>query len=73
MIPVTSRKTVLCFHNQILLESKHITSCVRGSFSEVRVAQHRCTQRLVAVKCIRKRALKGKESMLENEITVLRK
>ncbi|XP_012671106.1 calcium/calmodulin-dependent protein kinase type 1B [Clupea harengus] len=44
-----------------------------GSFSEVRVAQHRCSQKLVAVKCIRKRALKGKESMLENEITVLRK
>ncbi|XP_067250548.1 calcium/calmodulin-dependent protein kinase type 1B isoform X4 [Chanodichthys erythropterus] len=44
-----------------------------GSFSEVRVAQHRCTQKLVAVKCIRKRALKGKESMLENEIAVLRR
>uniref|UniRef100_A0AAR2JKT5 Protein kinase domain-containing protein n=1 Tax=Pygocentrus nattereri TaxID=42514 RepID=A0AAR2JKT5_PYGNA len=44
-----------------------------GSFSEVRVAQHRRTQKLVAVKCIRKRALKGKESMLENEIAVLRR
>ncbi|XP_036389712.1 calcium/calmodulin-dependent protein kinase type 1 [Megalops cyprinoides] len=44
-----------------------------GSFSEVRVAQHRRTQRLVAVKCIHKRALKGKESLLENEIAVLRK
>ncbi|KAG9332704.1 hypothetical protein JZ751_014803, partial [Albula glossodonta] len=44
-----------------------------GSFSEVRVAQHRCTQRLVAVKCIHKRALKGKEALLENEIAVLRK
>ncbi|KAL2103429.1 hypothetical protein ACEWY4_000297 [Coilia grayii] len=44
-----------------------------GSFSEVRVAQHRRTKRLVAVKCIRKRVLKGKESMLENEITVLGK
>uniref|UniRef100_A0AAR2JML8 Protein kinase domain-containing protein n=1 Tax=Pygocentrus nattereri TaxID=42514 RepID=A0AAR2JML8_PYGNA len=45
----------------------------KGSFSEVRVAQHRRTQKLVAVKCIRKRALKGKESMLENEIAVLRR
>ncbi|XP_021471751.2 calcium/calmodulin-dependent protein kinase type 1B isoform X2 [Oncorhynchus mykiss] len=43
-----------------------------GSFSEVRVAQHRRTLKLVAVKCIRKRALKGKEAMLENEIAVLR-
>ncbi|XP_051964689.1 calcium/calmodulin-dependent protein kinase type 1B isoform X1 [Xyrauchen texanus] len=44
-----------------------------GSFSEVRVAEHRCTQKLVAVKCIHKRVLKGKESMLENEIAVLRR
>ncbi|XP_028849122.1 calcium/calmodulin-dependent protein kinase type 1B isoform X1 [Denticeps clupeoides] len=44
-----------------------------GSFSEVRVAQHIRSRRLVAVKCIRKRALKGKESMLENEIAVLRR
>nr|XP_029520380.1 calcium/calmodulin-dependent protein kinase type 1B-like isoform X2 [Oncorhynchus nerka] len=43
-----------------------------GSFSEVRVAQHRRTLKLVAVKCIHKRALKGKEAMLENEIAVLR-
>uniref|UniRef100_A0A4W5KPW3 Pregnancy up-regulated nonubiquitous CaM kinase n=1 Tax=Hucho hucho TaxID=62062 RepID=A0A4W5KPW3_9TELE len=44
-----------------------------GSFSEVRVAQHRRTLKLVAVKCIRKRALKDKEGMLENEIAVLRR
>ncbi|MGH0166376.1 UNVERIFIED_CONTAM: hypothetical protein FKN15_066986 [Acipenser sinensis] len=44
-----------------------------GSFSEVRLAQDRRTQKLVAVKCIQKRALKGKEAMLENEIAVLRK
>ncbi|KAJ8395074.1 hypothetical protein AAFF_G00035300 [Aldrovandia affinis] len=44
-----------------------------GSFSEVRVARHRSSQRLVAVKCIHKRALKGKEALLENEIAVLRK
>ncbi|KAJ8371303.1 hypothetical protein SKAU_G00113310 [Synaphobranchus kaupii] len=44
-----------------------------GAFSEVRVARHRCSQRLVAVKCIHKRALKGREALLENEIAVLRK
>ncbi|KAK6466700.1 calcium/calmodulin-dependent protein kinase type 1 [Huso huso] len=44
-----------------------------GSFSEVRLAQDRRTQKLVAVKCIQKRALKGKEAMLENEIAVLHK
>ncbi|XP_061114530.1 calcium/calmodulin-dependent protein kinase type 1B isoform X2 [Conger conger] len=44
-----------------------------GSFSEVRVAQHRRSLRLVAVKCIHKRALKGREALLENEIAVLRK
>ncbi|XP_045065220.1 calcium/calmodulin-dependent protein kinase type 1B [Coregonus clupeaformis] len=44
-----------------------------GSFSEVQVAQHHHTLRLVAVKCISKRALKGKEGMLENEIAALRR
>ncbi|MGH0169250.1 UNVERIFIED_CONTAM: hypothetical protein FKN15_069685 [Acipenser sinensis] len=44
-----------------------------GSFSEVRLAQDRRTQKLVAVKCIHKRALKDKEALLENEIAVLRK
>ncbi|KAI5625747.1 calcium/calmodulin-dependent protein kinase type 1B, partial [Silurus asotus] len=44
-----------------------------GSFSEVRVAEHRRTHKRVAIKCIRKKAFKGKESMLENEIAVLRR
>ncbi|XP_006625478.1 calcium/calmodulin-dependent protein kinase type 1B isoform X1 [Lepisosteus oculatus] len=44
-----------------------------GSFSEVRLAQDKSSQKLVAIKCIQKRALKGKEAMLENEIAVLRK
>uniref|UniRef100_A0A3B3T5N8 Pregnancy up-regulated nonubiquitous CaM kinase n=2 Tax=Paramormyrops kingsleyae TaxID=1676925 RepID=A0A3B3T5N8_9TELE len=44
-----------------------------GSFSEVWLAQHRRSQKLVAVKCIRKRAVAGKEAMLQNEIDVLRK
>ena len=37
------------------------------------MAQHRRSLRLVAVKCIHKRALKGREALLENEIAVLRK
>ncbi|XP_051789287.1 calcium/calmodulin-dependent protein kinase type 1D [Erpetoichthys calabaricus] len=44
-----------------------------GSFSEVFLAQERHSQRSVAVKCINKNVLKGKEAMLENEIAVLRK
>ncbi|MBN3291224.1 KCC1D kinase, partial [Polypterus senegalus] len=48
-------------------------SVVRGSFSEVFLAQERHSQRSVAVKCINKNVLKGKEAMLENEIAVLRK
>ncbi|KAL4646299.1 calcium/calmodulin-dependent protein kinase type 1B-like [Arapaima gigas] len=44
-----------------------------GSFSEVHLAQHRLSKRLVAIKCVHKRALRGREAMLENEIAVLRK
>lgn len=48
--------------------------CVcRGAFSEVVLAQERLTGRMFAVKCIPKKALKGKESSIENEIAVLRK
>lgn len=52
----------------------HSCSCVhRGAFSEVVLAQERLTGRMFAVKCIPKKALKGKESSIENEIAVLRK
>ncbi|XP_036813348.1 calcium/calmodulin-dependent protein kinase type 1D isoform X1 [Oncorhynchus mykiss] len=44
-----------------------------GAFSEVVLAQERSTGKMFAVKCIPKKALKGKESSIENEITVLRK
>ena len=48
--------------------------CFRGAFSEVLLAESK-TQRgyFVAVKCIDKKALKGKEESLENEIRVLKK
>uniref|UniRef100_A0A7N6A172 Protein kinase domain-containing protein n=1 Tax=Anabas testudineus TaxID=64144 RepID=A0A7N6A172_ANATE len=43
------------------------------AFSEVVLAQEKLTGRMFAVKCIPKKALKGKESSIENEIAVLRK
>uniref|UniRef100_A0A8C7JBH7 Calcium/calmodulin-dependent protein kinase 1Da n=1 Tax=Oncorhynchus kisutch TaxID=8019 RepID=A0A8C7JBH7_ONCKI len=51
-------------------EIKHI---IDGAFSEVLLAQERSTGKMFAVKCIPKKALKGKESSIENEINVLRK
>ncbi|XP_029350770.1 calcium/calmodulin-dependent protein kinase type 1D [Echeneis naucrates] len=44
-----------------------------GAFSEVVLAQEKLTGRVFAVKCIPKKALKGKESSIENEIAVLRR
>ncbi|CAG2162461.1 unnamed protein product [Oppiella nova] len=44
-----------------------------GAFSQVFLAQHKLqTNRMQAIKCIDRRALKGKEDSLENEIKVLR-
>lgn len=44
-----------------------------GAFSEVVMARERATGKMVAIKCIPKKALKGKETSIENEIAVLRK
>uniref|UniRef100_A0A8V0ZKG5 Calcium/calmodulin dependent protein kinase I n=1 Tax=Gallus gallus TaxID=9031 RepID=A0A8V0ZKG5_CHICK len=44
-----------------------------GAFSEVVLAEERATQKLVAIKCIAKKALEGKEASIENEIAVLHK
>ncbi|XP_039766161.1 calcium/calmodulin-dependent protein kinase type 1 isoform X3 [Ornithorhynchus anatinus] len=44
-----------------------------GAFSEVMLAEEKTTQKLVAIKCIAKKALEGKESSIENEIAVLHK
>lgn len=43
----------------------------RGAFSEVILAEDKRTQKLVAIKCIAKKALEGKEGSMENEIAVL--
>lgn len=45
----------------------------RGAFSEVVLAEERTTRKLVAIKCITKKALEGKETSIENEIDVLHK
>ncbi len=45
----------------------------RGAFSQVVLAENKQTTELFAIKCIDKKALKGKEDSLENEIKVLRK
>lgn len=45
-----------------------------GAFSQVYMAQNRSDpEDIVAIKCIDKKALKGKEDSLENEIRVLRR
>ncbi|CAM5153632.1 unnamed protein product [Natator depressus] len=44
-----------------------------GAFSEVVLAEEKTSQKLVAIKCIAKKALEGKETSLENEIAVLHK
>lgn len=44
-----------------------------GAFSEVRLCEHRETGQAFAVKIIDKKALKGKEDSLENEIRVLKR
>lgn len=47
---------------------------ISGAFSQVLLAESREKPgHMVAVKCIDKKALKGKEDSLENEINVLRK
>ncbi|KTG45562.1 hypothetical protein cypCar_00026015 [Cyprinus carpio] len=44
-----------------------------GAFSEVMLAEEKRTRKLVAIKCIPKKALEGKENSIENEIAVLHK
>ncbi|XP_065830051.1 calcium/calmodulin-dependent protein kinase type 1-like [Oscarella lobularis] len=45
----------------------------KGAFSEVVLAREKGTDNYFAVKCIDKKALKGNEGSLQNEITVLKK
>jgi hypothetical protein len=45
----------------------------RGAFSEVILARDLVTDQAVAIKCIKRKALRGKEETLVNEIAVLRR
>uniref|UniRef100_A0A665W8M0 Calcium/calmodulin-dependent protein kinase type 1-like n=1 Tax=Echeneis naucrates TaxID=173247 RepID=A0A665W8M0_ECHNA len=56
-----------------ILTDRSVYLCFRGAFSEVVLAEEKRTQRLVAIKCIPKKALEGKENSIENEIAVLHK
>uniref|UniRef100_A0A674EVS8 non-specific serine/threonine protein kinase n=1 Tax=Salmo trutta TaxID=8032 RepID=A0A674EVS8_SALTR len=59
-----------------MVPSCHALSYCRlclGAFSEVVLAEEKRTQKLVAIKCIPKKALEGKENSIENEIAVLHK
>ena len=50
-----------------------VLSVGRGAFSEVVRAEEKESTKQVAIKIIDKKALKGKEEALQNEIDVLRK
>ena len=65
----------LCLINKIAAKGYFFFSLSfhSGAFSEVVLAEEKATGKLFAVKCIPKKALKGKESSIENEIAVLRK
>uniref|UniRef100_A0A669D801 Calcium/calmodulin dependent protein kinase I n=1 Tax=Oreochromis niloticus TaxID=8128 RepID=A0A669D801_ORENI len=63
-------KFILAFR---CLIDRLVCLCFRGAFSEVVLAEEKRTQKLVAVKCIPKKALEGKENSIENEIAVLHK
>lgn len=63
------------FTNSVLLSLFHSSFFYcSGAFSEVRLAESKeNSNQLFAVKIIDKKALKGKEDSLENEIKVLRR
>lgn len=64
---------ICCFYLFILNSCTFFLFC-SGAFSEVRLADSKDNPgQLFAVKIIDKKALKGKEDSLENEIKVLRR
>uniref|UniRef100_A0A8C1FNL8 non-specific serine/threonine protein kinase n=1 Tax=Cyprinus carpio carpio TaxID=630221 RepID=A0A8C1FNL8_CYPCA len=66
---ITVSTKILIIKYPIALTPSFLSS--RGAFSEVFLAEEKKTQRLVAIKCIPKKALEGKENSIENEIAVL--
>lgn len=69
------RKDAKEVEKQPSIEDKYIIKELlgTGAFSEVRLCEHRETGQAFAVKIIDKKALKGKEDSLENEIRVLKR
>lgn len=69
------RKDTRDFEKQPCIEDKYVIKELlgTGAFSEVRLCEHRETGQAFAVKIIDKKALKGKEDSLENEIRVLKR
>uniref|UniRef100_A0A671W2Z2 Calcium/calmodulin dependent protein kinase I n=1 Tax=Sparus aurata TaxID=8175 RepID=A0A671W2Z2_SPAAU len=66
----TWSKLLCCFNVYYIYEPSYGEL---GAFSEVVLAEEKRTQKLVAIKCIPKKALEGKENSIENEIAVLHK
>uniref|UniRef100_A0A3B4XEP5 Calcium/calmodulin dependent protein kinase I n=1 Tax=Seriola lalandi dorsalis TaxID=1841481 RepID=A0A3B4XEP5_SERLL len=64
---------LMCSWNQDIRDICKIYWWLLGAFSEVVLAEEKRTQKLVAIKCIPKKALEGKENSIENEIAVLHK
>lgn len=63
-----------CFRRFKFLSALYYLCYFSGAFSKVFLAEYKAEEgHLVAIKCIDKKALKGKEESLENEIKVLRK
>ncbi|XP_062544826.1 calcium/calmodulin-dependent protein kinase type 1 [Armigeres subalbatus] len=69
------RKDTKEIEKQPCIEDKYVIKELlgTGAFSEVRLCEHRETGQAFAVKIIDKKALKGKEDSLENEIRVLKR
>lgn len=69
------RKDAKDLEKQPCIEDKYVIKELlgTGAFSEVRLCEHRETGQAFAVKIIDKKALKGKEDSLENEIRVLKR
>ncbi|XP_058830958.1 calcium/calmodulin-dependent protein kinase type 1 [Topomyia yanbarensis] len=69
------RKDTKEFEKQPCIEDKYVIKELlgTGAFSEVRLCEHRESSQAYAVKIIDKKALKGKEDSLENEIRVLKR
>ncbi|KAK7916574.1 hypothetical protein WMY93_012335 [Mugilogobius chulae] len=74
----TDREDITAIHRHLAVKTSDIKDNYdfkevlgTGAFSEVVLAEEKRTQRLVAIKCIPKKALEGKENNIENEIAVL--